>query len=97
MILEVSPVVVIACLWVLASALVALLPMRRQYIPGVALLFAAPALIAWLWVAHGWLLGGVAAFALVSMFRNPLKYFAKKALGQPVELPPELQEAQNDT
>ncbi len=31
--------------WVFASALVAMLPMRWQYVPGVALLLAAPVLI----------------------------------------------------
>ena len=35
----------ISVLWVLASAGVAMLPMRQQYIPGVALLLAAPVLI----------------------------------------------------
>lgn len=92
MIPEVSPIVVVACLWVIASALVALMPMRRQYLPGVTLLFAAPVLIAWLWIAHGWIIGSVATFGFVSMFRNPLKYFAKKALGRPVKLPVEFQE-----
>ena len=32
-------------LWVFASAIVAMLPMRKQYFPGVALLLAAPVLI----------------------------------------------------
>lgn len=91
--MTVSVVFIIACLWVLASALVALMPMRRQYIPGVTLLLAAPVLIGWLWVEHGWIFGACALFGFVSMFRNPLRYFAKKALGMPVELPPELREA----
>lgn len=88
-----STVLIIACLWVVASAAVAMLPMRRQYVPGVMLLAAAPCLIAWLWVAHGWIVGAVAAFAFLSMFRNPLRYFAKKAVGIPVALPNELKEA----
>jgi uncharacterized membrane protein YphA (DoxX/SURF4 family) len=87
-----STPVIIACLWVLASALVALMPMRRQYVPGVALLLAAPLLIGWLWVAHGWVFGGLALFGFLSMFRNPLLYFAKKALGLPVALPKEFEE-----
>ncbi|MDJ1008062.1 MAG: DUF2484 family protein [Paracoccaceae bacterium] len=88
-----SAAAIIACLWVIASTLVALMPMRRQYVPGVMLLAAAPVLIAWLWVELGWLVGAVALFAFVSMFRNPLRYFAKKALGMPVELPKELRES----
>ncbi len=90
--MNVSTVMIVACLWVVASAIVALLPMRRQNVPGVALLFAAPVLIAWLWGAHGWIVGGLALFGFLSMFRNPLRYFAKKALGLPVGLPKELQE-----
>lgn len=90
--MNISVVAVVACLWVVASAIVAMLPMRKQYVPGVMLLVAAPVLIAWLWVAHGWIVGSIALFGFVSMFRNPLRYFAKKALGMEVTLPPELQE-----
>lgn len=73
--------------WVFASALVALLPMRWQYVPGVVLLLAAPVLIiliaqaVGLWVA----LAGLAAF--VSMYRNPLRFFWKRLTGQEVESP----------
>ena len=77
----------IGCLWVVASAIVAMLPMRRQYVPGVALLIAAPVLILWLGYDYGWWLSIAAAFAFVSMFRNPLRYFWKRAKGDPVELP----------
>lgn len=91
--MSVSTVAIVACLWVVASAIVAMLPMRRQYVPGVMLLGAAPLLIGWLWLAHGWIVGVVALFGFVSMFRHPLRYFAKKALGRPVELPSELREA----
>ena len=90
--MSISAAAIIACLWVVASAIVAMLPMRKQYVPGVMLLVAAPLLIAWLWVAHGWIVGSIALFGFVSMFRNPLRYFAKKALGRPVVLPPEFQE-----
>lgn len=78
---------VIGCLWVVASAIVAMLPMRRQYVPGVTLLVAAPFLIIWLGYDYGWWFSVFAAFAFVSMFRNPLRYFWKRAKGEPVELP----------
>ena len=77
----------IGCLWVVASAIVAMLPMRRQYVPGVALLIAAPFLILWLGYDYGWWFSVIAALAFVSMFRNPLRYFWKRATGDPVELP----------
>ncbi|MGB5837644.1 MAG: DUF2484 family protein, partial [Albidovulum sp.] len=38
----------LVCLWVLAATLVAFLPMRRQFAPGLALLIVAPAIIIWL-------------------------------------------------
>ena len=81
---------ILGALWVLAATVTALLPMRRQYIPGVTLLILAPGLIGWIGWQHGvvWLL--LALFALLSMFRHPLLYFARKALGLPVSLPPDL-------
>jgi Protein of unknown function (DUF2484) len=81
---------VAGALWVLASALVALLPMRRQYVPGVALLLLAPVLIVWIGWVHGWLWAAFGLFAFLSMFRNPLVYFWKKATGRPVDVPPDL-------
>ncbi|SMP22204.1 DUF2484 family protein [Shimia sagamensis] len=76
---------ILACFWVLASAVVAAFPMRRQYVPGVALLIAAPVLIGVIFYEHGVLLGFAALFGFVSMFRRPLLYFSRKALGLPVE------------
>lgn len=73
--------ILLSCLWVLAAAGVAMLPMRRQYVPGLALLIAAPVLIAWLAVAHGPWLPLVAALAVISMYRRPLGYFLGRALG----------------
>ncbi|MEZ5770283.1 MAG: DUF2484 family protein [Defluviimonas denitrificans] len=74
--------VVLSCLWVLAAALVALLPMRRQFAPGFVLLAMVPVLIVWLAVTYGvW--AGVAILAVfISMFRRPLIYFAKRAMGR---------------
>jgi Protein of unknown function (DUF2484) len=77
-------------LWVIAATVVAMLPMRRQMLPGVVLLIAAPVLLIWIGWAHGWLWLGVGLLAFLSMFRNPLLYFARRALGRPAELPPEL-------
>ena len=74
---------IFGCLWVLLATGVALLPMRLQMAPGLALLLAAPVLLVWIGWQAGlwWALGGLAAF--LSMFRNPLIYFARRALGLP--------------
>ena len=80
-----------ACVaWVFASALVAMLPMRHQYVPGIALLIAAPILILWVGISVAWWAGLLALAAFVSMFRNPLRYLWAKARGQNPTLPPEL-------
>lgn len=69
---------ILACLWALAATATALLPMRYQYAPGLALLIAAPVLIIWLSVLHGWWIGAFALFAVLSMFRRPLTHLAGK-------------------
>lgn len=80
-----------ACIfWVFGATIVALLPMRRQYVPGIALLIAAPALILWIAVSVAWWAGALALAAFVSMFRNPLRYFWARLRGQNPQLPPEL-------
>ncbi|NJM82859.1 MAG: DUF2484 family protein [Tabrizicola sp.] len=83
--------VILGCLWVLASAVVAMLPMRRQMLPGVLLLVAAPVLLVWIGWDHGWIWSAAGLLAFVSMFRNPLRYFLRRALGRPAPLPPELE------
>ena len=85
-----SLLLVLGCLWVLASAIVAMLPMRLQMVPGVALLIAAPLLLGWIAYVHGWVWLVLGVFAFVSMFRNPLRYFLRRALGLPARLPKEL-------
>lgn len=72
--------IIFAGLWVLAGTVVALLPMRRQYVPGVVLLGLAPVLIVWLGIDYGWPVAVLALFAFVSMFRNPLRYLGALAL-----------------
>ena len=82
---------ILGALWVIASAIVAMLPMRAQMVPGVALLVAAPVLLVWSGWVHGWGWLARGLFAFVSMFRNPLRYFARRALGRPAPLPKELE------
>lgn len=71
----------IAMAWVFAATAIAFLPMRRQYLPGAALLFVAPPLIGFLAYQHGWLAGLGALAAFGSMFRNPLRHFWRKWRG----------------
>jgi hypothetical protein len=70
-----------ACLWVVAASVTAMLPMRRQMVPGLALLVAAPPLLVWVALDSGpwWALAGL--LAILSMLRRPLIYFARKAMG----------------
>lgn len=80
-----------ACIaWVFIATGVAMLPMRRQIIPGTVLLLAAPVLILWIGVAVAWWAGALALAAFVSMFRNPLRYYWARLRGQNPQLPPEL-------
>jgi len=86
-----SAPLILGALWVIAAAVVAMLPMRRQMVPGLGLLAAAPVLLVWIGYVHGWLWLAVGLFAFVSMFRNPLLYFLRRALGRPAPLPKELE------
>lgn len=74
---------VAAVIWALAATATAFLPMRRQMIPGLILLAAAPVLLVWIGIAHGWLWAVPALLAFVSMFRNPLIYLVRRATGRP--------------
>ena len=73
--------------WVFASVAVALLPMRLQYVPGLALLLAAPVLIWMIAQSVGFWAACAGLAAFVSMYRNPLRYFWKRLTGQDVEVP----------
>ena len=80
-----NPVIVYSCLWVVAATCVAMLPMRWQIVPGFVLLLAAPVLI-WMLVAEFGLVAGVlAALAFLSMFRRPLRYYARRILNRSQE------------
>ncbi len=80
----------LGCLWVIAAAGTAMLPMRLQRYPGLPLLVTAPFLLFWIGKVHGWMWLAFGLFAFLSMFRRPLTYLGRKALGLPVELPVEL-------
>lgn len=86
-----STPLILGALWVIAAAITAMLPMRAQMVPGLALLAAAPVLLVWIGWVHGWVWLALGLFAFVSMFRNPLRYFARRALGRPAPLPRELE------
>lgn len=86
-----STPLILGCFWVLAAAATAMLPMRAQMVPGLGLLAAAPILLVWIGWTHGWLWLAIGLFAFLSMFRNPLLYFLRRALGRPAPLPKELE------
>ncbi|WP_299349827.1 DUF2484 family protein [uncultured Shimia sp.] len=80
---------ILACLWVLMATVVAMLPMRRQFVPGGTLLFLAPVLIAVIWWEHGMWFGIAALLGFLSMMRNPLRYLWRRAKGEKPEIPSE--------
>jgi hypothetical protein len=82
---------ILGCLWVIASTITAMLPMRRQMVPGLALLLSAPVLLWFIAHENGLLVFGLTLLAALSLFRNPLIYFARRAMGLPVKLPSEMQ------
>ncbi len=88
-----SLALILACLWVVAATCVAMLPMRLQYFLGVTLLLAALVLIAVIFVQHGAMLGAIALFGFVSMFRRPLRHFWRRAWGMPADDGPDAEKA----
>ncbi|WP_071675079.1 DUF2484 family protein [Nioella nitratireducens] len=67
----------LACVWVVVATIVAFLPMRYQYAPGLALLIAAVPLLVFIGVQHGGWIVVLALLAIVSMFRRPLWALAR--------------------
>ena len=67
-----STSLILACVWVLAGTGVSLLPIRRQYAPGIVLLAAAPILTIHLAMQHDPWIILVSVAVLISMFRRPL-------------------------
>ncbi len=70
----------LAALWVILAAIVALLPMRRQFAPGIVLLIVAPFLLVYLGYQHGGWIVLAASVAILSMFRRPLFYMGKRLI-----------------
>ena len=58
------------CLWVLLAAVVAMLPMKRQMLPGTILLIVAPFLLAWIGWYHGWGWALACIIGFASIFRS---------------------------
>ena len=78
---------IFGALWVVAGALTATQPGRRQRIPATLLFFSAPALLIWIGAVHGWLWTALGLFAFASMFRRALIYLVRRALGLPARDP----------
>ena len=80
-----TPLLTLAILWVLASTIVAFLPMRLQYLPGGLLMLSAPVLILAIGMQYGWVWALPALLAFLSMYRNPFRYLWRTWRGLPVE------------
>lgn len=78
----ISTALILASLWVVASAIVAMLPMRLQYAPGITLLILAVPLLIFVGLSHGFIWVALVLAAVVSMFRNPLRYFWRRYVGR---------------
>lgn len=79
-----SYALILACLWVLASACVAMLPLRFHWRFGLPLLILSIPLTGFVGYTHGWIWTVLILLAVASMYRNPLRYFINRALGRVV-------------
>lgn len=77
-----SPSLIAGALWAIAATIVALMPMRMQFPPGIVLLILAPFLVLWIGATHGWIWAALGLASFLSMFRRPLWYLARKAVGR---------------
>jgi hypothetical protein len=68
----------LACLWVVAAATVAMLPMRWQYVPGAILLLLSVPLLVLIGRDAGWLWVVPVLLAVLSMYRRPLGAIARQ-------------------
>jgi len=72
----------LSCLWVIAASIVAMLPMRRQFAPGITLLLCAPFLLTYLGYQHNPWVVLAASIAILSMFRRPLFFMSKRLISR---------------
>lgn len=72
----------LACLWAVLSAFVAMMPMRFQWPLGFPLLVASVPMVGFVGYTHGWIWTALIVAAVVSMYRNPLRYFINRARGR---------------
>lgn len=68
---------ILSCLWVVAASITAMLPMRRQFAPGITLLLCAPPLLVYLGYQHNPWVVMAASIAIISMFRRPLIHLSR--------------------
>lgn len=77
----------LACLWVLVGAIVAMLPMRYQYAPGLTLLILSVPLVVFIGRDLGGIWAAVVVLAVLSMFRRPLvalvRHLHRRLAGEP--------------
>ena len=85
---------ILASVWAVAATIVALLPMRFQYLPGSVLLLSAPVLIGYIGYQHGIWIALLGLLAFLSMFRRPLIYLGRKALGLPALSPKDIERSE---
>ncbi len=72
----------LAAFWVIIATFLAFLPMRLQYVPGLALLVLAVPLLVFIAIQHGvWIVLLVLA-GFASMFRRPLAYLIRHLLAR---------------
>lgn len=71
---------ILSCFWVIAASIVAMLPMRRQFAPGITLLICAPFLLVYLGYQHNPWVVLAASIAILSMFRRPLFFMSKRLI-----------------
>lgn len=72
----------LAALWVLAAAIVAMVPMRFQYAPGISLLILAVPLMVFVGRDVGFVWVLAVLFAVLSMFRRPLAALLRHLTGR---------------
>lgn len=77
-----TPSLITGCIWVVVATIVAFLPFRAQFPPGIALLLVVPFVLGWIALEHGvWvtLAGGV---AFLSMFRRPFGHLMRHCIAR---------------